>query len=85
MKLTGVYFPTGWGGGYIKRRDHVFFGGGGYSGKGAGAQYAMERVRKLGGGGLQIFDRAIRVSESDDEAHPAQIIHRKLRPCFNLE
>ena len=25
-----------------------FLGGGGYSGKGAGAQYAMERVRKLG-------------------------------------
>ena len=28
MKLTGVYFPKGWGWGvYIKRRDHVFFGG----------------------------------------------------------
>ena len=27
MKLTGVYFRKGWGGGYIKRRDHVFFGG----------------------------------------------------------
>ena len=51
-----------------------FFGGGSYSGKGAGAQYAMERVRKLGGGGLQIFHRVIRVSESDDEAHPARIM-----------
>ena len=28
MKLTGVYFLKGWGVGvYIKRRDHVFFGG----------------------------------------------------------
>ena len=32
-----------------------FLGGGGYIGKGAGALYAMEMVRKLGEGGFKYF------------------------------